>query len=152
MKPSTKVELAIAGMIEMASSSPSKPLSLAVLAEKQSISLSYLEQVFASLRRYGLIVSVRGPGGGYLLSRPAHQINTGSIVLAIEGKPPNSNGVTVNQDAAASNEVENVLDAFWARMSDEVLQLYSNVSLQDIIDGKITMVSRISEIAPQAAE
>ena len=69
MKINTKSELAINGILAIAKSQGKRPLSLAVLSKSMGISLSYLEQVFASLKRRGLVRGVRGPGGGYKLSK-----------------------------------------------------------------------------------
>jgi len=85
VKPTTKAKLALNGLFELARMRPAKPLALSQLAEKQAISLSYLEQVFTSLRRNGLVLSVRGSGGGYLLAKPAGKIMTGDIISAVNG-------------------------------------------------------------------
>ena len=69
MKLSTKGRYAVMAMVDLARHSSGRPVSLAEIAERQEISLSYLEQLFAKLRRGGLVNSVRGPGGGYLLAR-----------------------------------------------------------------------------------
>ena len=71
MKLSTKGRYAVMAMADLAANSGGKPVSLAEIAERQEISLSYLEQLFGKLRRGDLVKSVRGPGGGYLLSRRA---------------------------------------------------------------------------------
>ena len=69
MKLSTKGRYAVMAMVDLAYHSSGKPVALADIADRQEISLSYLEQLFAKLRRGGLVNSVRGPGGGYLLAR-----------------------------------------------------------------------------------
>ena len=69
MKLSTKGRYAVMAMVDLGANSAGKPVSLAEIAERQEISLSYLEQLFGKLRRGGLVKSVRGPGGGYLLNR-----------------------------------------------------------------------------------
>ena len=61
-----------------------EPVSLAEIAERQEISLSYLEQLFAKLRRGGLVKSVRGPGGGYRLARPSGEVRIADIILAVD--------------------------------------------------------------------
>ena len=59
-------------------------MTLAAVSERQQISLSYLEQLFGKLRRYGLVDSVRGPGGGYNLARPANEVSVADIILAVD--------------------------------------------------------------------
>jgi Rrf2 family iron-sulfur cluster assembly transcriptional regulator len=68
-------------MVDLASTSQGRPVSLADIAERQEISLSYLEQLFAKLRRGGLVSSVRGPGGGYLLGHTAEETRISDIIL-----------------------------------------------------------------------
>ena len=69
MKLSTKGRYAVMAMVDIAAHTEGKPIALADVAERQEISLSYLEQLFGKLRRGGLVKSVRGPGGGYLLAQ-----------------------------------------------------------------------------------
>ena len=82
MKLSTKGRYAVMAMVDLASSSEQKgrAVSLADIAERQEISLSYLEQLFGKLRRCGLVKSVRGPGGGYLLARPGNELRISDII------------------------------------------------------------------------
>ena len=147
MKPSTKAELALSGMFELAGCVPSKPMALALLADKQSISLSYLEQVFASLRKHGLVLSVRGPGGGYLLARPANKISTGEIIAALDDS-------TIGSDNLNNSRMpsDGGLNQFWNVMNEQVLCLFKQVSLQDLLDGKFYQASSGAESRPQAAE
>ena len=74
MRLTTKGRFAVTAMIDVAMHNAEGPVTLAGVAERQEISLSYLEQLFGKLRRYGLVDSVRGPGGGYNLSRPATKV------------------------------------------------------------------------------
>src|SRR3712207_3715344 len=92
MRLSTRGRYAIMAMVELASRAGARdkrggagrPVSLAEIAEAQLLSLAYLEQLFARLRRCGLVASVRGPGGGYRLGRPAGQIALAEIIEAGE--------------------------------------------------------------------
>jgi Rrf2 family iron-sulfur cluster assembly transcriptional regulator len=135
VKPNKKIELALNGMVELARRSPSRPMSLAILAEKQAISLSYLEQVFAALRKSGLVLSVRGPGGGYLLAREAWRISTGDIIDALDNGPNSSPG----DGSMVQREIDAVI-TFWDMMDAQVSDLFSKVSLQDVIDGTLRNV------------
>src|SRR3954467_6235991 len=80
MRLSTKGRYAVMAMVDLASSGKGAPTALADIAERQEISLSYLEQLFARLRKGGLVKSVRGPGGGYLLAHPADQMRISDII------------------------------------------------------------------------
>jgi Rrf2 family transcriptional regulator, iron-sulfur cluster assembly transcription factor len=84
MKLSTKGRYAVTAMMDLAIHDKSGPVTLADISVCQGISLSYLEQLFAKLRKSGLVEGVRGPGGGYRLARPADQITVASIVAAVD--------------------------------------------------------------------
>jgi len=71
-------------IVDLATQNSGRPTALAEIAERQEISLSYLEQLFAKLRRAGLVNSVRGPGGGYLLARPVEDTRIADIILAVD--------------------------------------------------------------------
>ena len=82
MKVSSRSQYAAKAMLEL-SMNPEKPLTLSSLAQSQGISISYLEQIFALLRKEHLVKSTRGPGGGYSLGKPLEEISIGDIVQAI---------------------------------------------------------------------
>src|ERR1041385_5538205 len=84
MRLSTKGRYAVMAMADLAGHENGRAVSLADIALRQEISLSYLEQLFAKLRRHGLVKSVRGPGGGYRLSRPAEEVRVADIILAVD--------------------------------------------------------------------
>ena len=84
MRLSTKGRYAVMAMVDLAQHSGGDPISLAEIAERQEISLSYLEQLFAMLRKGGLVKSVRGPGGGYLLAHHRGETRIADIILAVD--------------------------------------------------------------------
>src|SRR5258708_31695216 len=84
VKLSTKGRYAVMAMVDLARHSGGNPVALADIAERQEISLSYLEQLFAKLRRGGLVRSVRGPGGGYLLGRSMPELRISDVILAVD--------------------------------------------------------------------
>ncbi|MBT7944329.1 MAG: Rrf2 family transcriptional regulator, partial [Alphaproteobacteria bacterium] len=84
MKLSTKGRYAVMAMVDIAAHTEGKPIALADVAERQEISLSYLEQLFGKLRRGGLVRSVRGPGGGYLLAHSAEDTRISDIILSVD--------------------------------------------------------------------
>jgi len=86
MRLTTKGRYAVTAMLDLALHQERGPISLSDISKRQGISLSYLEQLFARLRRQGLVVSTRGPGGGYALSRPAGSIAVGDVVTAVDEK------------------------------------------------------------------
>ncbi len=84
MKLSTKGRYAVMALADLAAQNSPGPVTLADIAERQEISLSYLEQLFARLRRGGLVASVRGPGGGYLLAHAPNETHISDIILAVD--------------------------------------------------------------------
>lgn len=83
MRLTTKGRYAVTAMLDLAMHTHNGPTSLSDISQRQEISLSYLEQLFARLRRAGLVNSVRGPGGGYLLSHPADAISVSKVIDAV---------------------------------------------------------------------
>ncbi len=84
MKLSTKGRYAVTAMMDLAIHEQDEPVTLADISQCQGISLSYLEQLFAKLRRAGLVEGVRGPGGGYRLARPSSQISVAQVITAVD--------------------------------------------------------------------
>ena len=83
MKLTTKGRYAVTAMLDLALHAQENPVPLADISQRQGISLSYLEQLFAKLRKKGLVDSARGPGGGYRLSRAAGEIPVAEVITAI---------------------------------------------------------------------
>ena len=86
MRLTTKGRFAVTAMLDLAMHGGNGPVTLAGISRRQSISLSYLEQLFGKLRRHTLVDSVRGPGGGYTLARPPEDITLYDIMIATEGE------------------------------------------------------------------
>ena len=84
MRLTTKGRFAVTAMVDLATHSGNGPVTLASISERQKISLSYLEQLFGKLRKHDVVASVRGPGGGYCLSRPANKISISDIIVAVD--------------------------------------------------------------------
>jgi Rrf2 family iron-sulfur cluster assembly transcriptional regulator len=84
MQLTTKGRYAITAMLDLAANNAGKPITLDFISQRQNISLSYLEQLFAKLRRADLVKSVRGPGGGYLLNTQAKNISLTQIIEAVD--------------------------------------------------------------------
>jgi Rrf2 family iron-sulfur cluster assembly transcriptional regulator len=84
MRLTTKGRFAVTAMVDLAIHGGNGPVTLASISERQKISLSYLEQLFGKLRKHDVVASVRGPGGGYCLSRPANKISISDIIVAVD--------------------------------------------------------------------
>jgi Rrf2 family iron-sulfur cluster assembly transcriptional regulator len=138
MKLSTKGRYAVMAMVDLATqSAQQKPIALADIAERQEISLSYLEQLFGKLRKGGMVRSVRGPGGGYLLARSAADTCVSDIVKSVDEqikatrcKPGTSDGCHSNKSLCLTHDL-------WEELGNQIHQFLSSVSLEDIVDKKI---------------
>ncbi|RZI65128.1 MAG: Rrf2 family transcriptional regulator [Variovorax sp.] len=137
MRLSTKGRLAVVAMIDVALHRKVGPLSLAVLSRRQRISLSYLEQMFADLRRHGLVASTRGPGGGYGLGREASAITVADILFAVDGpsvdnRPPAASARAADAQRCATPEL-------WDSLSRKVVEFLDSVHLQKLVDDQIAL-------------
>ena len=128
MRLTTKERFAVTAMIDLALNSGDGPVTLAAISERQKISLSYLEQLFGRLRRYGLVESVRGPGGGYCLARPDADITIADVVRAVDEM----------LDATQCGGLQNCRQAqrcmtheLWSTLNDRIYEFLSSVTLAD---------------------
>ncbi|MBI1985107.1 MAG: Rrf2 family transcriptional regulator, partial [Rhodospirillales bacterium] len=120
MKLSTKGRYAVMAMVDIAANSDGRPIALADVAERQEISLSYLEQLFGKLRRGGLVKSVRGPGGGYLLARTAGETRIADIILAVD-EPIKAVRCTPGSPAGCkSNKTRCLTHDLWEELGNKI--------------------------------
>lgn len=137
MKLSTKGRYAVMALVDLASYGNDRPLALAEIAERQEISLSYLEQLFAKLRRGGLVKSVRGPGGGYLLARPAAETRISDIILAVD-EPIRATRCTPGSPLGCrSNASRCLTHDLWEELGNQIHLFLSSVSLADVVERRV---------------
>lgn len=133
MRLTTKGRYAVTAMLDLTVHGDSKTISLASVSRRQSISLSYLEQLFARLRQAGLVVSVRGPGGGYRLNRASNEIAIADIVGAVN----ESIDTTHCKGKSDCQQGEVCLThALWDELSGEIQRFLSRISLADLVARK----------------
>jgi Rrf2 family iron-sulfur cluster assembly transcriptional regulator len=127
-----------------------EPISLGEIAISQDISLSYLEQLFAKLRKRGLVVSVRGPGGGYRLSRPASELRVGDIILAVDEpiaatrcKPGSPIGCTGTAARCITHDL-------WEELGRQIYVFLSSVTLADVVERRVLGCAHL-RTTPQSA-
>ena len=143
MKLSTKGRYAVMAMVDLCSNSQGSPVALADIAERQEISLSYLEQLFGKLRKGGLVKSVRGPGGGYLLSRPAGQMRISDVILAVD-EPIQTTRCSPGTPAGCHNNKGRCLTHdLWEELGNQIYLYLSSVSLADVCERRILCTSGI---------
>jgi len=123
-------------MAELAGRDAGGPVSLASIAERQQISRPYLEQLFARLRRRGLVRSVRGPGGGYRLARPASELSIAEVVTAVDEalKATRCAGVGPGCMRGGARCLTHDL---WAETGKRIFDYLAAVSLADVLSGQL---------------
>jgi len=137
LKLSTKGRYAVMAMVDLAMHSDNKPISLADIADRQEISLSYLEQLFAKLRRGGLVRSVRGPGGGYLLAREDTETRISDIILAVD-EPIRATRCTPGQPYGCRiNKSRCMTHDLWEELGNQIYLYLSSVTVADVVKKQI---------------
>ncbi|MEW7311913.1 Fe-S cluster assembly transcriptional regulator IscR [Buttiauxella gaviniae] len=138
MRLTSKGRYAVTAMLDVALNSESGPVPLADISERQGISLSYLEQLFSRLRKNGLVASVRGPGGGYLLGKEANSIAVGEVISAVDesvdatrcqGKGGDGKGGCQGGDKCLTH-------ALWRDLSDRLTGFLNNITLGELVNNQ----------------
>ncbi len=148
MQLSTRGRYAVMAMVDLAArtrcaSPPCPPVCLSEIAASQQLSLSYLEQLFGKLRRAGLVTSMRGPGGGYRLARPAHEVPIAAIAAAVDeeiratrcevGEAGCMAGAGPDGTAGRCHTHD-----LWAELGRQIRLFLEGVTLADVIDGQVS--------------
>jgi len=141
MRLTTKGRFAVTAMLDLAMNSGKRPVTLAGISQRQSISLSYLEQLFGKLRRHTLVESVRGPGGGYTLARDLAKVSVADIITAVD-EP---------LDATQCGGKENCKDEqrcmthdLWATLNDKMYEYLDSVKLSDLVAQQAARKERVN--------
>jgi len=140
MRLSTKGRYAVTAMLDLAIHHAEGAITLSDISEAQGISLSYLEQLFARLRKNGLVEGIRGPGGGYQLSRPPSEISVADVIDAIgEGVD-----VTLCNGKTDCQEGERCLThELWSQLGSRIHEFLESVTLASFLERKdVTVVIR----------
>ena len=130
MRLTTKGRFAVTAMLDLAMHADGGPVSLNAISERQQISLSYLEQLFGKLRRAGLVESIRGPGGGYVLSRAAADINIAEVIAAADDT------LDATQCGGAANCQDGhpcLTHDLWENLNRTIDDYLSRISLQCVL-------------------
>jgi Rrf2 family iron-sulfur cluster assembly transcriptional regulator len=140
MRLSTKSRYAVTSLIDMVMHSDTGPVSLADISVRQGISLSYLEQLFAKMRRNKLVASTRGPGGGYSLENTPEAVCIADIIRAVDEEM----NVTNKDVMDGSNDFEPCLtEKLWEELSEQIHDYLATISLADMMqDEEVVELSR----------
>ncbi|EGZ47142.1 Fe-S cluster assembly transcriptional regulator IscR [Neisseria wadsworthii] len=131
MRLTTKGRFAVTAMLDLAMHANHGAVKLNAISERQNISLSYLEQLFSKLRRAHLVESVRGPGGGYILSAGADKINIAQIISAAEDS---LDATQCNGKANCHKGAPCLTHYLWETLNQKIDEYLCNVTLQNVLD------------------
>ena len=127
MKLSTKGRHAVTAMMELSLQHEKGPVTLADISAQQSISISYLEQLFARLRQHGLVTGMRGPGGGYCLARPASEITIASILATVDDVSRREELPHTQGEVPAGVQM-------WLQLSNRIYDYLNSITLEEAIE------------------
>lgn len=136
MRLTTKGRFAVTAMLDLAIYQQGNPVTLAAISQRQNISLSYLEQLLGKLRRHDLVDSMRGPGGGYLLTRLACNVTVAAIIFAVD-EPMDATNCGGKQDCNSGTDGKSgkcMTHELWSTLSNKMVDYLDSVSLQDLVD------------------
>jgi Rrf2 family iron-sulfur cluster assembly transcriptional regulator len=139
MRLTTKGRYAVTAMLDLAIHYERGSITLADISKRQEISLSYLEQLFSRLRKNGLVSSVRGPGGGYRLSRDAGDIDVAEVIAAVD---ESVDATRCKRKGNCSHSERCLTHDLWCDLSDQIFEFLSNISL-----GELVQKSSVQEVA-----
>jgi Rrf2 family iron-sulfur cluster assembly transcriptional regulator len=135
-------------LVDLAANDAGRPIALAEIADRQEISLSYLEQLFAKLRRGGIVTSVRGPGGGYQLAHAAEETRISDIILAVDEpiratrcQPGQPFGCRGNQSRCMTHDL-------WEELGNQIYLFLSSVTVADVVSRRVLGASGVISAPP----
>ena len=131
MKLTTKGRFAVTAILDLALNEANSPVALAEISKRQSISLSYLEQLFSRMRRVGLVKSVRGPGGGYRTAIDLRTLTVKDIIISVDEQ------IDATQCGGSENCQEGgrcITHNLWASLNHKILDYLESLTLAQLID------------------
>lgn len=134
MKLSTKGRYGLKAMLDLAAHHSEGQVSLKSIAERQDISESYLEQLFAALKKAKLVQSIRGSQGGYILAQTADKISVGSVLRALEGSLAPVDCVLEEDPVKCERSEMCVTRIIWGKIRDSVNNVVDSITLQDLVN------------------
>ncbi|MDK2918540.1 MAG: Rrf2 family transcriptional regulator, cysteine metabolism repressor [Candidatus Petromonas sp.] len=134
MKLSTKGRYGLKAMFDLALNYGEGPIALNNIADRQNISVHYLEQLIATLRKAGLVKSVRGAQGGYMLADRPENITVGDVLRTLEGPIAPAECVIEEEDNECSKASYCVTRTIWEKIRDSVDNVINSITLQDMVD------------------
>ena len=133
MKLSTKGRYGLRALIDLAVYSESEAVSISSISSRENISVSYLEQLVAKLKKAGLVISIRGAGGGYRLARPALDISVGDILRALEGSLDAVECSGLKEDSTCMSADSCVTKYVWDKINNSITTAVDEISLEQLV-------------------
>ncbi|MHC4157850.1 MAG: RrF2 family transcriptional regulator [Planctomycetota bacterium] len=133
MKLSTRTRYGLRAILELAQNQGAGPLQVKVIAQRQTISIKYLEQLMAMLKSAGLVRSIRGSKGGYTLAKPANQIKLSDVFSCLEGPSAITVECLENEDYCA-RVADCIARQVWAQVQEAITNVLESMTLQDLVD------------------
>ncbi|HWT76000.1 MAG TPA: Rrf2 family transcriptional regulator [Mobilitalea sp.] len=134
MKLSTKGTYGLRAVLDLAVQSEEEAVALSQIAERQGISMNYLEQLIAKLKKAGIVTAIRGAQGGYKLAKPAEEISVGMILRALEGDLNPVDCIEVgSKESTCSNSDLCVTKYVWKRISDSINNAVDGIMLSELV-------------------
>jgi Rrf2 family iron-sulfur cluster assembly transcriptional regulator len=137
----TKARYAVMAMVDLALHQRENPVCLADIAERQEISLAYLEQIFPRLKKQELVIPVRGPGGGYRLARAAEDISIGAIVGAVEESVEMTRCNMHEQQGCMTTKTRCLTHDLWDGLTQHIHRYLNAISLRDVCQRDVKNIS-----------
>ena len=137
MKLSTKGRYAVMAMVDLARQGANRPVTLAEIAERQDISLSYLEQLFGKLRKGAQVKSVRGPGGGYMLTRHPSEMRIADIIVAVDEPIKATRCTPGSPEGCRADKSRCLTHDLWEELGNHIFSFLSSVSLDDVVEDRL---------------
>ena len=135
MKISTKGRYALEAVFDLAIHSKDKHEQLRKVAERRGISENYLEQIFMHLKKEGIVKSIRGPQGGYVLAKEMESITCGEVIRAVEGKLSPVTCISLGNDKSECERYSRcVTKTVWEKMRDGINKIADSVTIKDLLD------------------
>ena len=149
MKLSTKGRYAVMAMVDLARHGANGPVTLAKISERQNISLSYLEQLFGKLRKGAQVKSVRGPGGGYMLTRHPSEMRIADIIVAVDEPIKATRCAPGSPEGCRADKSRCLTHDLWEELGNHIFLFLSSVSLDDVIKDRLLGIGNSLDINGQ---
>jgi Rrf2 family iron-sulfur cluster assembly transcriptional regulator len=139
---STKGRYAVMALVDIASFGKNKPVKLFSISERQGLDQGYLEQIFAKLKKTGLVKSVRGPGGGYILGRHSSEISISDIMFSVEENIIMTRCAKNSGEGCLKDKARCRTHHLWEDLGDHIYRFLRDISIEDVCNrnlGKSSM-------------